>query len=72
MPIYEVVENFTYGSRECQVGDLMDLTEGQAAPYVGYGLKVSKRKTIPDEETHEAPVEEAKLEDHTKPAKKAK
>jgi hypothetical protein len=41
MPLYEVVEGATYpfGGRELQPGETIDLTEGQAAPWLDLLLK---------------------------------
>ena len=41
MPLYEVVEGATYpfGGRDMQPGETIDLTEGQAAPWLGLLLK---------------------------------
>ncbi len=41
MPLYEVIEGATYpfGGREMQPGETIDLTEGQAAPWLGLLLK---------------------------------
>ena len=41
MPLYEVKEGATYpfGGREMQPGETIELTEGQAAPWLGLLLK---------------------------------
>ncbi len=41
MPLYEVKEGATYpfGGRELQPGETIDLTEGQAAPWLDLVLK---------------------------------
>jgi len=41
MPLYEVIEGATYtvGDKVYQAGEAVDLTEGQAAPWLGLLLK---------------------------------
>lgn len=41
MPLYEVIEGATYpfGGREMKPGETIELTEGQAAPWLGLLLK---------------------------------